>query len=170
MCGQVNVPPGPPPPPGPHLLQCPRQRHTKPVSNCSSVPRESQTPGLHVAALTVLERGPLGPRGGKKQSTALPRGQPTSHRPPPPPAAERRRPPPPAAPGPPTHPKMTAFHTMMLFSEGAPLTPAGGSSCSLWGTGRAEAPAPPPPPPGAASGRPCALRVTQAGSYTPLRK
>lgn len=30
-----------------------------------------------------------------------------------------------------THPKMTAFHTIILFSEGAPLTPAGGSSCSL---------------------------------------
>lgn len=26
---------------------------------------------------------------------------------------------------------MTAFHTMILFSDGAPLTPAGGSSCSL---------------------------------------
>lgn len=30
-----------------------------------------------------------------------------------------------------TYPKMTAFHTMILFSDGAPLTPAGGSSCSL---------------------------------------
>lgn len=30
-----------------------------------------------------------------------------------------------------SYPNMTAFHTMMLFSEGAPLTPAGGSSCSL---------------------------------------
>lgn len=29
------------------------------------------------------------------------------------------------------YPKMTAFQTMMLFSDGAPLTPAGGSSCSL---------------------------------------
>ena len=28
-------------------------------------------------------------------------------------------------------PKMTAFHNMMLFSPGAPETPAGGSSCSL---------------------------------------
>lgn len=26
---------------------------------------------------------------------------------------------------------MTAFQTMILFSDGAPLTPAGGSSCSL---------------------------------------
>ena len=26
---------------------------------------------------------------------------------------------------------MTAFHNMMLFSPGAPETPAGGSSCSL---------------------------------------
>ena len=26
---------------------------------------------------------------------------------------------------------MTAFHNIMLFSPGAPLTPAGGSSCSL---------------------------------------
>jgi len=26
---------------------------------------------------------------------------------------------------------MTAFHSMMLLSVGAPLTPAGGSSCSL---------------------------------------
>lgn len=26
---------------------------------------------------------------------------------------------------------MTAFHTIILFSDGAPLTPAGGSSCSL---------------------------------------
>lgn len=30
-----------------------------------------------------------------------------------------------------TYPKMTAFQTMILFSDGAPLTPAGGSSCSL---------------------------------------
>lgn len=30
-----------------------------------------------------------------------------------------------------SYPNMTAFHTMMLFSDGAPLTPAGGSSCSL---------------------------------------
>lgn len=29
------------------------------------------------------------------------------------------------------YPKMTAFQTIILFSEGAPLTPAGGSSCSL---------------------------------------
>lgn len=29
---------------------------------------------------------------------------------------------------------MTAFHTMILFSDGAPLTPAGGSSCSLTDT------------------------------------
>lgn len=29
------------------------------------------------------------------------------------------------------YPKMTAFQTIMLFSDGAPLTPAGGSSCSL---------------------------------------
>lgn len=27
---------------------------------------------------------------------------------------------------------MTAFHTIILFSDGAPLTPAGGSSCSLY--------------------------------------
>lgn len=33
--------------------------------------------------------------------------------------------------GPQTHPKMTAFQTIMLFSDGAPLTPAGGSSCNL---------------------------------------
>lgn len=26
---------------------------------------------------------------------------------------------------------MTAFQTIILFSDGAPLTPAGGSSCSL---------------------------------------
>lgn len=30
-----------------------------------------------------------------------------------------------------SYPNMTAFHTMILFSDGAPLTPAGGSSCSL---------------------------------------
>jgi len=30
-----------------------------------------------------------------------------------------------------TNPKMTAFQTMMLFSDGAPLTPAGGSSWRL---------------------------------------
>lgn len=36
-----------------------------------------------------------------------------------------------AMPGPQTHPKMTAFQTIMLFSDGAPLTPAGGSSCNL---------------------------------------
>lgn len=30
-----------------------------------------------------------------------------------------------------THPKMTAFQTIMLLSVGAPLTPAGGSSCNL---------------------------------------
>ena len=28
---------------------------------------------------------------------------------------------------------MTAFHSMMLLSVGAPLTPAGGSSCNLVG-------------------------------------
>lgn len=37
----------------------------------------------------------------------------------------------PSSNGVPSGPKMTAFHTMMLFSDGAPLTPAGGSSCSL---------------------------------------
>ena len=30
-----------------------------------------------------------------------------------------------------SYPKMTAFHSMMLLSVGAPLTPAGGSSWSL---------------------------------------
>lgn len=30
-----------------------------------------------------------------------------------------------------TNPKMTAFQTIMLFSDGAPLTPAGGSSWRL---------------------------------------
>lgn len=30
-----------------------------------------------------------------------------------------------------TYPNITAFHTMILFSDGAPLTPAGGSSWSL---------------------------------------
>ena len=30
-----------------------------------------------------------------------------------------------------THPNMTEFHSIMLFSVGAPLTPAGGSSCNL---------------------------------------
>lgn len=30
-----------------------------------------------------------------------------------------------------THPNMTAFHIIMLFSVGAALTPAGGSCCSL---------------------------------------
>jgi len=103
---------------------------------------------------------PSGLEEGRSRAERYP-GQPSSD-PPPPPG------PPPA---PPTHPKMTAFHTMMLFSEGAPLTPAGGSSCSLQGTARAEAPAPPPPySPPHSRGRPCALRVTQAGSYTPLRK
>jgi hypothetical protein len=29
-----------------------------------------------------------------------------------------------------THPKMTAFQSMMLLSCGAPLIPAGGSCCS----------------------------------------
>lgn len=29
------------------------------------------------------------------------------------------------------YPNMTAFHNMMLLSVGAPLTPAGGSSCNL---------------------------------------
>lgn len=38
---------------------------------------------------------------------------------------------PPALAGTQTHPKMTAFQTIMLFSDGAPLTPAGGSSCNL---------------------------------------
>lgn len=37
-----------------------------------------------------------------------------------------------------TYPKMTAFHTMILFSDGAPLTPAGGSSCSLRDTVKAQ--------------------------------
>ena len=27
-----------------------------------------------------------------------------------------------------THPKITAFHSIILFSDGAPLTPVGGSS------------------------------------------
>lgn len=47
-------------------------------------------------------------------------------------------------PGTQTHPKMTAFQTMMLFSDGAPLTPAGGSSCNLQGnnTGTSRYPAP----------------------------
>lgn len=31
-----------------------------------------------------------------------------------------------------SYPKITAFQTIMLFSDGAPLTPAGGSSWSLW--------------------------------------
>ena len=31
-----------------------------------------------------------------------------------------------------TYPNMTAFHNIMLLSVGAPLTPAGGSSCNLW--------------------------------------
>lgn len=31
-----------------------------------------------------------------------------------------------------SYPNMTAFHTMILFSDGAPLTPTGGSSCSLY--------------------------------------
>lgn len=30
-----------------------------------------------------------------------------------------------------THPKITAFQSIMLFSDGAPLTPVGGSSWSL---------------------------------------
>jgi len=30
-----------------------------------------------------------------------------------------------------TYPKITAFHSIILLSVGAPLTPAGGSSCSL---------------------------------------
>lgn len=30
-----------------------------------------------------------------------------------------------------TYPNITAFHSMMLLSVGAPLTPAGGSSCNL---------------------------------------
>lgn len=33
---------------------------------------------------------------------------------------------------------MTAFHTMILFSDGAPLTPAGGSSCSLIDTRKTQ--------------------------------
>lgn len=56
--------------------------------------------------------------------------------PPPSPSAARRGgparvPQPSAAAGTQTHPKMTAFQTIMLFSDGAPLTPAGGSSCNL---------------------------------------
>ena len=30
-----------------------------------------------------------------------------------------------------THPNMTAFHSIILLSVGAPLTPAGGSCCNL---------------------------------------
>lgn len=37
----------------------------------------------------------------------------------------------PSSNGVPSGPKMTAFQTIMLFSDGAPLTPAGGSSCNL---------------------------------------
>lgn len=55
-------------------------------------------------------------------------------------------------PGKQTHPKMTAFQTMMLFSDGAPLTPAGGSSCNLQGT--RQRPGDPAPAP--AAGRPAA--------------
>lgn len=33
---------------------------------------------------------------------------------------------------------MTAFHTIILFSDGAPLTPAGGSSCSLYNKNKKE--------------------------------
>lgn len=105
---------------------------TKAVSNHSSLPRESQTPTPH-AALTVLERGPLGPGEGKAKHSVTPlaaRLQPPRR------LSGPRGPPPPSLP---THPKMTAFHTMMLFSEGAPLTPAGGSSCSLRGTGTVSA-------------------------------
>lgn len=58
---------------------------------------------------------------------------------------------------------MTAFHTMMLFSEGAPLTPAGGSSCSLRVQRCGLSAAPPP-------ARPCAFGVVRAGSRAPLRK
>lgn len=106
---------------------CPvRAAHTGATSNCRE-PRQSQTHGPH-APLTVLERGPLRPRRGKKQSTASPVG----FRPCPPPGDTEAAALAPAAPGPrSTYPKMTAFHTMMLFSDGAPLTPAGGSSCNL---------------------------------------
>lgn len=31
----------------------------------------------------------------------------------------------------PTHPNITAFHSIILLSWGAPLIPAGGSCCSL---------------------------------------
>ena len=30
-----------------------------------------------------------------------------------------------------TNPNITAFHNIILLSVGAPLTPAGGSSCNL---------------------------------------
>lgn len=35
-----------------------------------------------------------------------------------------------------THPKITAFQSMILFSDGAPLTPVGGSSWSLHRTNK----------------------------------
>lgn len=152
--GQANMHPCPFSVPRPTPVAKPTAgTHQGRVKPQQFTPRKPNTGPVRSPALTVLERGPLGPRGGKKQSTALPRGQPGSHTPQPAPGggtapADPRRLPPPAPRPRPTHPKMTAFHTMMLFSEGAPLTPAGGSSCSLRGTGRAEAPAHRRPPRG----------------------
>jgi hypothetical protein len=57
----------------------------------------------------------------------------------------------PARAGPQTHPKMTAFQTIMLFSDGAPLTPAGGSSCNLQKQTHSGCPQPRDSPPGSPS-------------------
>lgn len=128
VCGQVNMHPRPPRHPQAHTCCRVYGSDTKAVSNRSRLPEQAK----HQPRTPHLPSSKGVPSGleEEKQSTALPRWQPDSN----PPAAERPpRPPPPSLS---THPKMTAFHTMMLFSEGAPLTPAGGSSCSLRAQGR----------------------------------
>lgn len=100
-----------------------------------SPPRPPRTPNASPHPPRAAGKGANRGRG----SGEAPRPQqPRLPSPVPPPIPLRRSsrgpapvPQPPALAGTQTHPKMTAFQTIMLFSDGAPLTPAGGSSCNL---------------------------------------
>lgn len=87
-------------------------------------PLEPQTVPL-AARTELIEAEAPGRRLGPNNPNYLPLSPRGSSR------GRPRSPESPARAGPQTHPKMTAFQTIMLFSDGAPLTPAGGSSCNL---------------------------------------
>lgn len=91
-----------------------------------SPPRPPRTPNGSLAARTeLIEAEAPGRRLGPNNPNYLPLSPRGSSR------GRPRSPESLATAGPQTHPKMTAFQTIMLFSDGAPLTPAGGSSCNL---------------------------------------